>query len=289
MVAGQDAALDDAADAGDVGHLRPGIRHEHVAGGGPDDLHERARLDARADGAVMGVEGADGHGDVAREARFLRHLGDEEAGDLVGGLDLPGTVEAVAEVGERGIELPEEGLRGEAAPFLGVHRLVARGADAPGDCGGIGVPCEHGGHPVGELHPVRRRFEHGPVDPQAVPYLGPEPLRGVGPPAFGQVMGALLRRRGGDGLSLVDGGVVLPEPRHGVRVALELIPEAQRPARRVHGNGGRSRRVNTDTDDVHGSEALDVSRLGEGAENGALQSRQVVCGVLAREMRRGRV
>ena len=46
-------------------------RDHHVAGAGADDLDQRARRDAGADGAQVRVERADGHGNARRQAGAL--------------------------------------------------------------------------------------------------------------------------------------------------------------------------------------------------------------------------
>ena len=68
-----------------AGHDRPGTmphspgisgslsverRDHHVAGAGADDLHQRARLNARADGAHVRVERADRHGHARPAGRL---------------------------------------------------------------------------------------------------------------------------------------------------------------------------------------------------------------------------
>ena len=59
-------------------------RDHHVAGAGADDLDQRARLDAGADRAHVGIEGADGHGHARRQTDLGRDFRREQAGLLVG-------------------------------------------------------------------------------------------------------------------------------------------------------------------------------------------------------------
>ena len=80
VVAGEDGAFDDAADAGDVGDGFVGGDHAAIAGGGSDDFDERALGDAGTDGAVVDVHLADGDGDAGGESEFFGPFGAEGAG-----------------------------------------------------------------------------------------------------------------------------------------------------------------------------------------------------------------
>jgi hypothetical protein len=82
VVAGQDRAVDDAADPGDVGQPGGVGGGGDVAGGGADDLDQAAGADAGADRAAVGVEGADGDGDARGQAERLGPVRGEPAGDL---------------------------------------------------------------------------------------------------------------------------------------------------------------------------------------------------------------
>jgi len=171
---GEDGALDDAADAGDVGHGLLGGDDAAVAGRGADDLDERALVDAAADGAVVHVEFADGDGDAGGQAEFL---GPFRAKFTGGGAGIVGLgIKAVAQVGEGGIEECEEFLVGQAAPFGAVHGLVAGGAHAAFHLKRIGHAGEHGRDPVAELDPGIGGFEDLGRDVTAVPELRPPPL-----------------------------------------------------------------------------------------------------------------
>ncbi|MCK7541253.1 MAG: hypothetical protein MZV63_65385 [Marinilabiliales bacterium] len=83
-VARQDRAVDDAAEAGHVGELLRGRPDADVAGARADDLDEAAGLDARADAAEVGVEGADGDGDPGAQAELLGPVLRQAAGGDVG-------------------------------------------------------------------------------------------------------------------------------------------------------------------------------------------------------------
>ncbi len=69
----------------------------------PMILTKRARVDARADGAEVGVEGADRDREARPQAELLRPLRGQPAGGDVGGVGL--LVEAVAELAQPGVEL----------------------------------------------------------------------------------------------------------------------------------------------------------------------------------------
>ncbi len=188
----QDAALDDAADAGNVGHRLVARKHANVAGRGSDHLDQRALADAAADRAVMDVELADRDRDSRGEAELGGPLGAERAGRRAGVIGL--VVKPVAKAGEARIERAEELLVGQAAPCVGVERLVAGGADAALDLHGIGHAGQHRGNPVRDLDPRIGRLEHGGGDVQAPPDLRPEPFRGIDAAAFGDVLRADLAR-----------------------------------------------------------------------------------------------
>ena len=102
----------------------------HVAGAGADDLHQRARLDARPHRAHVGVEGAHGHGDARRQADLRGHLRRQVARLLVGRHGLRGVT--VAQIGQGRIEAGQELLAGQPAPLVVVHGLVPGRADAAG-------------------------------------------------------------------------------------------------------------------------------------------------------------
>ena len=64
VVAGQDAAIHDAADAGHVGEGLAGGGDHEVAGAGAEDFHQGAFFDAGTDGTCVGIKGSDGDGDA---------------------------------------------------------------------------------------------------------------------------------------------------------------------------------------------------------------------------------
>ena len=128
VVAGHDGAVHDPADAGNVLQRLAGGGDGAVAGGGADDLDERPRLHPRADRAVVGVEAAHGHGDPLGKAQLLRPGSREAPRGAIGGVGL--VEEPVAQRGQLRIEAGEELLGRQAAPGVGVERLVAGGADA---------------------------------------------------------------------------------------------------------------------------------------------------------------
>ena len=116
---------------------------------------------------------------------FLRHLGRQLAGFLIGG---DGAVRVVlGDLGQVRIQPPEERLAGQTAPILVVHRLVAGRADAARHRIGIGLAREKGRDEVGQLDPGVGRVEDLRSRPPAVQDLGPVPLAGIDAAALGQV------------------------------------------------------------------------------------------------------
>ena len=113
--AGHDRAGHDAAQAGDVGQRLVHRGDHHVAGAGADDLHQRARLDARPDRAHVGVEGADGHRHARRQADLPGHLGGQPAG-LAVGRQARAWRSARRSAASAGIELRQELLAAAARP-----------------------------------------------------------------------------------------------------------------------------------------------------------------------------
>src|SRR4030067_827564 len=79
-----------------------------IAGARADDLDEAAGLDARADAAEVGVEGADGDSDPGAKAELLGPFFRQTAGGNVGGVGL--LVEAVAKLAQARVELGQERL-----------------------------------------------------------------------------------------------------------------------------------------------------------------------------------
>src|SRR5690606_13973159 len=106
VVTGQNGAFDDAADAGDVGDGFPGGNDTAVAGGGADDLDERALVDAGTDGAVVDVEFAHGDGQAGRQAEAFGPGGAQRARGDTGVVRL--FVEPVAQRGEFRREFAQE-------------------------------------------------------------------------------------------------------------------------------------------------------------------------------------
>ena len=113
---------------GTSGTAPSGRRDRAVAGGGADDLDERAGRTPAPNGAVVRVEGAHRDRDALGEAELRGPLRAQPARRAVGRVRL--VVEPVAELRELRIEARQELLRRQPAPGVGVHRLVAGGADA---------------------------------------------------------------------------------------------------------------------------------------------------------------
>src|SRR5204862_7463945 len=93
---------------------------------------------------------------------------------------------------------------------------------------------------------------------------------------------AQLRDLRGFGMSRV----VLPEPDHRVEVVLELRKQAEGCAGLVHRDGGASRRVDADADDLRGVESGNASlRLIECATHDSLKAIELDLWILARHIR----
>lgn len=280
VVAVEDGTVDDAADAGDVGEgFVVGSDHD-VAGAGADDFDESSIFDAGSDGAHVGIHGSDGDGGAFGEAETLGPFGTKAAGFLISGLGA--VVKAVAEVGEGGIELGEEFFAGKSAPFFGEHGFVSGGADAAGGGKGIGAADEDGGQPVAVFQNAEGGVEYGGVDAAESEDFAPEPFGRIDAAAFGHDVGSDLVAEGGDFCSFGVGGVVFPQPDHGVEVVGELREEPEGNALFVDENGGAAGGVDADADDLGGVEVGDgVAGLLKSAEDDGLESVQVVLGILA--------
>ena len=174
VVAGQDRALDDAADSRDVGHLLVRGHHAAVARGGADDLDERAFGDAAADGAVVHVELADRNWNSGAQSKLARPLLAKRPGGLGGIVRLH--EQPVAETRELRIEETQELFVRQTAPVVAKKGFVAGRANAALHLGGIGHTGQHRGHPVGKLHPRVSGVENLRGDGEAVPDLRPPPF-----------------------------------------------------------------------------------------------------------------
>ena len=158
----------------------------------------------------MNVEFSDCDRNARGKSELRRPLGAKRSGGLSRVIGF--VIEPVAQFGEARIERRQELLVRKAAPIVGVKRLVAGGANAALDQSRIGDPGQHRRHPVGEFNPGKSGVERLRSDVQAMPELGPKPLRGVDPSTFGDVLrpklGAELRDFG----CLAPAGVILPQP-----------------------------------------------------------------------------
>lgn len=277
---GKDGAVDDAADAWDVGEGFVGGGDHEIAGAGAEDFDEGPGFDAGSDSAHVGVEGTDGDGDAGFEAELFGPGGAEVAGFGVGAVGFG--EEAVAEVGEVGVELGEEFFVGEAAPFVTEEGFVAGGTDAALEGEGVGVAGEFGGEPVAVFDEGVGGGEDGGVDAAEAEDFGPEPFGGVDTTAFGHDVGALFVAELGDLGGFGMGGVVFPEPDHGVEVISEFGEEAEGCASLVDGYGSGACGVEADADDGGGVEGgVGGFGLGDGGGDNVDEAVEVVLGVLA--------
>jgi hypothetical protein len=175
----------------------------------------------------MDVEFSDGDRNARGEPKLRRPIGRERSGRLARVVSL--FIEPVSKFGQARVERHQELFVGQAAPIVRIERLVAGGANAPFDQSRIGDAGEHRGDPVGELNPGEGGGECLRRDIQAMPELGPEPLRGVDPAAFRNVLRPKLGAELGNLGRLSPTGVILPQPALGVEVVPPPGARGQRP------------------------------------------------------------
>ena len=133
--AGEDGALHDAADAGDVFDFLGCGNNGAIAGRCADHLHQCAFADAAADGTVVDIHFADGHWNPGGQAELIRPCRRERAGSGVGIMGL--VVKTIPKLREFGTEQGQKLFIGQSTPFIAVKRLVASRADAALDLLGI--------------------------------------------------------------------------------------------------------------------------------------------------------
>ena len=256
---GDDAAVDDAAHAGDFGEV---VGIHHLAGRGAHDRDHLAGLDRLGGGGGdVGVDVADGHGDAFRQAGPGCGLhrqgarGCPEPADLMGHL-------LVRELGERGVEGGEELLARVGAVLQ--DALVPGGARVPHV-----VPGELPDDPVGGLHPVVHPVVQFGVFLEQLQTLGELPLARdesavARQPALAPAGGQLV-----DAVGLALRGVVLPQLHIGVRPVGVLGQFVQGRAVGEHRHHGASGEVGADADherriDTRGSDRGGHSALQHG-------------------------
>ena len=168
--------------------------------------------------AVVRVEGAHRDRDaLAAGPARAAHSVAQAPRRPVGGVGL--VVEPVAQRRQLRVEARQELLRRQAAPGVGVQRLVAGGADAALDLARVVDAGEDGRDEVGQLDPARGGVEDVGRDLQAVPDLRPEPLGGVDAADRREVLRRVLGARSRVmAAASVGAGVVLPEPGVGGEV-----------------------------------------------------------------------
>ena len=154
------------------------------------------------------------------------------------------------------------------------------GGAAPALEGGRGLgAAQDGGHPVTQLDPVAGGGAHGGIGAGDVQYLGPEPLGGVDAADVAAVVGELAAvAQGGDGLRLLDGGVILPQHEHGVGVVGKLRTLGQHTALCIDGSWRRAGAVHPDA--AHGG-TLVRGELAHHSNHRLLHGLQIVEGVVA--------
>ena len=226
----------------------------------------------------MAVKGAAGDHHLAGEVQPLRPLRGQGADREIGGpaAGKEGEVEILRQQGIQGIE---EVGGGQAAPARVPEGLVA-GGTAPALEGGRGLgAAQDGGDPVTQLDPVAGGGAHGGIGAGDVQDLGPEPLGGVNAADVAAVVGELAAvAQGGDGLGLLDGGVILPQHEHGVGVVGKFRTQGQHTAFLV--DGGRCGACTVHPDTAHGG-ALTRGELAHHRHHRLLHGLQIVEGVMA--------
>ena len=102
--------------------------------------------------------------------------------------------------------------------------------------------------------------------------LAPEPFRGVGAAAFGEVLRAHAGGERGDFRRLGVAGVVLPEPGLGGQIVGEFREQCQGGAVGIDRDDGAAGGVDADADDAGGVEGR-VGRFGLGEGSGMMAVR----------------
>jgi len=156
----------------------------------------------------VGVESADGNGDAGSQVEPVSPVWGKISKRCVNGVGF--IVEAVAELGEFGIEFGEEVRGGQAIPFVVEHGLVSGGAAAGFVLRGIGVAGETSGDVVAHFGPIIRGVEDSGVGAEAMEDLAEEPFGGIGAATLGEVFGMVFLGEFGDLGGFGMGGVVLP-------------------------------------------------------------------------------
>ena len=284
VVARQHRSVDDPAHAGDVGEVAGVFLDHHITGAGTEDLDEHALGDSCADGPHVRIESSRGDRDPGFEAEFRGPFVGQSSREVIGGVGL--FVQAIPQVGESGIECFEKLLVRQAVPFLAIHGLVSGGAYAPHHRGRIGVSRQYGGHVVAVFDETVRGPEDLGGHAFAVENLAPEPFRGVGAAALGEVLRPDLLREGGDFRCLGMAGVIFPQPGHRIQIVCEFRQKPQRGAVRMDGQGCASGCIDTDSDDVLRLEiGIGAGSQLEGFYHDVLRGVEVVLRVLARDVR----
>ncbi len=193
-------------------------------------------------------------------------------------------IEAVAEIGQLGMEQGEEFLVGQAAPLVAVESLVPGAADAALDEAGILHARENGGDKIGQFDPAISGGEDVWRILETAPDLGPEPLGGVGVAALGNVLGAVLGGEAGDLGRFLVAGMVFPEPA----LRREMLPpggiERERNVFEIDRNGAGAGGIDANADDLAGRKAGFLPGLFQGALDALLQADDVIGGILPGEI-----
>jgi hypothetical protein len=232
------AAIDLATDALDAARADVSrMCDQDVAGRGADHLDQRVGARPGADRAHVAVERAAADDDIGREAEPLGPLGAQAADRHVGGL-AGGEERAVEVAHQQRIERGEELGRRQAAPLGMPERLVSRRAAPARQLRRCAATSQQRRHPVAQLDPAAGGFAHRRIGTADVQDLGPEPLARIDATGVAGVIGeAAAVREPVQRLGLLDGGVVLPEHEHRVRVVGELRKQRQHAALGVDRRG----------------------------------------------------
>ncbi len=259
-----DAAVDDAAHAGDLGEV---LAVHDVAGAGAHDREHLAGLDGlgRGSGDVR-VDVADRDGDALGQSGPGGGLGGQGAGGGAEAADLVSDL-VVGEAGEVGVERAEE-LAARVGAVL-EDALVAGGAGVA-QVAAAQLPDD----PVGRLDPVLGAGVELGILLEQLQSLGELPLARDEPAVARQPRLAALAGELVDAVGLALRGVVLPELDVGVRAVGELGQLAERRAVGRDGQGRGCREVGRDADDGCRVDARGGDGLGDGGLQHVRRSRR---------------
>ncbi len=286
---GQDRAVHDPADAGDVGELlRVGHDH-HVAGARAEDFHERALADAGADRAHVRVERAGGDRDARLQPELLRPFRREPPRQR--GRPAPPSRRAARAARPAPDRAPRRNSLSGSPPHSSQYialwpaaqtpRTIFSGRVSPASSAGIQSQCSTKLCAAANTFGAARLQRSALLQNHSEEYV---------PPHLARYCGRDFPRAVGDLRRLGVAGVVLPEPGHRIEVPLELRQHRQRRAVAVHRHRRAAGGVNPDADDLRrGRTGGPPSSRGRIVRGATLERGDVVLRILPRQVRLARV